>query len=297
MPEAARSTLCISSQVGCAQGCRFCLTAKAGFVRNLTAGEIIAQVQRRHGAPPPNPASPTSWSWAWESRWPIMATSSPPSGVITDADVGIGDIEKRRFTVSTAGLVSRGWTTLGRDADVNLAVSLNAADDATRSALMPINRTYPLDGPCWRPAAGFPLPPAAPHHLRVHPHGRGERCRRGRATICPGASTAYRSKDQPHPLQRLSGTAPIRRPARRTAWRRSRTFLPERHHTVHGAHQPGSGHFRRLRPAPRQRPAARLTGVGAFTTSARRTRGNPKTRLTHGVHGDNKVVIHDARAS
>ncbi len=154
MPETDRSTLCISSQVGCAQGCRFCLTAKAGFVRNLSAGEIIAQVRDIvHAAPEPRLTNIV-----------VMGMGEPLANygnmisairVITDADTGLG-ISRRRFTVSTAGMVPR-MDALGRDTDVNLAVSLNAADDATRSALMPINLTYPLAdllAACRR----FPLP-------------------------------------------------------------------------------------------------------------------------------------------
>lgn len=141
MPETDRGTLCISSQVGCAQGCRFCLTARGGFIRNLSAGEIIAQVRDViHDVP--------------ECRLTnivVMGMGEPLANydhmiaairVITDADAGLG-ISKRRFTLSTAGMVSR-LDALGRDTDINLAVSLNAADDDTRSALMPINRTYPL---------------------------------------------------------------------------------------------------------------------------------------------------------
>ena len=155
MPEKDRSTLCISSQVGCAQGCLFCLTAKGGFVRNLSAGEIIAQVRDIvHVAPEPRLTNIV-----------VMGMGEPLANygnmisairVITDAATGLG-ISRRRFTVSTAGLVSR-MDALGRDTDVNLAVSLNAADDATRSALMPVNRTYPLAdllAACRR----FPLPP------------------------------------------------------------------------------------------------------------------------------------------
>ena len=142
MPEAARSTLCISSQVGCAQGCRFCLTAKGGFIRNLSAGEIIAQV-RDIMADAPEPRLTNIVVMGMGEPLANYANLIPAIRVITDADAGLG-ISKRRFTVSTAGLVPR-MDDLGRDADVNLAVSLNAADDATRSALMPINRTYPLD--------------------------------------------------------------------------------------------------------------------------------------------------------
>lgn len=158
IPERDHYTLCISSQVGCAQACRFCMTAKGGFVRNLSAGEIIAQVrdvQRRvdeeGGMPLTNIV--------------LMGMGEPLAnyknvlqalGVITDGNYGL-KFSTRRVTLSTAGLVPR-MADLGRDSQVNLAVSLNAADDETRSRLMPINRKYPLDqliAACRR----YPLPP------------------------------------------------------------------------------------------------------------------------------------------
>ncbi|MFH1982040.1 MAG: 23S rRNA (adenine(2503)-C(2))-methyltransferase RlmN [Pseudomonadota bacterium] len=141
MPETDRSTLCISSQVGCAQGCRFCLTAKGGLVRNLSAGEIIAQVRDMiHLEPEPRLTNIVVMGMG--EPLANYANMIAAIGVITDADAGLG-ISKRRFTLSTAGMVSR-LEALGRDTDINLAISLNAADDDTRSALMPINRTYPL---------------------------------------------------------------------------------------------------------------------------------------------------------
>ena len=141
IPETDRSTLCISSQVGCAQGCRFCLTAKGGLVRNLSAGEIIAQVRDvMHAVPAPRLTNIVVMGMG--EPLANYANMVAAIGVITDANAGLG-ISKRRFTLSTAGMVSR-LEALGRDTDVNLAVSLNAADDDTRSALMPINRTYPL---------------------------------------------------------------------------------------------------------------------------------------------------------
>ena len=141
MPETDRSTLCISSQVGCAQGCRFCLTAKGGFSRNLSAGEIVSQVRDVIRAVPDRRLT----------NIVVMGMGEPLANyenmiaaidIITDADSGLG-ISKRRVTLSTVGMVPR-LAALGRDTQINLAVSLNAADDETRSALMPINRTYPL---------------------------------------------------------------------------------------------------------------------------------------------------------
>jgi len=142
IPERDHHTLCISSQVGCAQGCRFCLTARGGFTRNLSAGEIISQVRDIMQAAPDRKLT----------NIVVMGMGEPLAnyrnmvdaiGVITDADAGLG-ISKRRFTLSTVGMVPR-LASLGRDTDINLAVSLNAADDATRSRLMPINSTYPIE--------------------------------------------------------------------------------------------------------------------------------------------------------
>jgi len=143
IPERDHHTVCISSQVGCAQGCRFCRTASVGFRRNLTAGEILAQVRdirNELGA---------------EGRLTnvvFMGMGEPLANydnliaalkVMTDNDNGLG-FSQRKVTVSTAGLVSK-FAALGRDTPVNLAVSLNATDNQTRDRLMPINRRYPLE--------------------------------------------------------------------------------------------------------------------------------------------------------
>jgi 23S rRNA (adenine2503-C2)-methyltransferase len=143
IPERNHYTLCVSSQVGCAQGCRFCVTGQGGLVRNLSSAEIVGQ--------------------AWEIRKQIsdpeqltnlvfMGMGEPLANykhlvaaleTLTNSDWGM-KFASRRVTVSTAGLVHR-IPDLGRDTRVNLAVSLNAVDDASRSHLMPINRTYPID--------------------------------------------------------------------------------------------------------------------------------------------------------
>ena len=158
IPESGHYTLCISSQVGCAQGCRFCMTAKGGFVRNLSAGEIISQVrdvqqrvQRRGDMPLTNIVF-----MGMGEPLANLANVLQALAVITDGDCGL-KFSSRRVTVSTAGLVPK-LADLGRHTQVNLAVSLNAADDDTRSRLMPINRHYPIDqliDACRR----YPLPP------------------------------------------------------------------------------------------------------------------------------------------
>jgi 23S rRNA (adenine2503-C2)-methyltransferase len=144
IPEKDHYTLCISSQVGCAQGCRFCRTAKGGFRRNLTAGEIVAQVRDVSAEiDPADPRRPTNIVFMGMGE-PLANSANVIQAleVIMDADCGLA-ISRRRVTVSTAGLVPE-MDALGRKVEVNLAVSLNAADDETRSRLMPVNRRYPI---------------------------------------------------------------------------------------------------------------------------------------------------------
>lgn len=143
IPEKGHATLCISSQVGCAQGCRFCLTARNGFTRNLTADEIVSQVRDVKNAMV-NPRHLTNIV--------VMGMGEPLANydnliramtVILDGECGL-KFAKRKVTVSTAGVVPR-LADLGRDLSVNLAISLNATDNKTRDDLMPINRRYPLE--------------------------------------------------------------------------------------------------------------------------------------------------------
>jgi 23S rRNA (adenine2503-C2)-methyltransferase len=141
IPEKAHDTLCISSQVGCAQGCHFCMTARGGLVRNLTSGEIIAQVRDVMGHMPDRHLTNIVMMGMGEPLANYRAVVKAID-IITNADHGLG-ISTRRFTLSTAGVAPR-LADLGRDTDINLAISLNAADDITRSRLMPINRKYKL---------------------------------------------------------------------------------------------------------------------------------------------------------
>jgi 23S rRNA (adenine2503-C2)-methyltransferase len=143
IPERDHYTLCISSQVGCAQNCRFCLTASGGFQRNLTKAEIVSQVRDvKNDLQDSMPLSNLVFMGMGE---PLANYKNLVDAieVITDSSLGLG-FAGRRVTVSTAGLVSR-IADLGRDTRVNLAVSLNATDNATRSRLMPINRKFPIE--------------------------------------------------------------------------------------------------------------------------------------------------------
>jgi 23S rRNA (adenine2503-C2)-methyltransferase len=143
IPGRTHDTLCISSQVGCAQGCRFCLTGQAGFIRNLSAGEILAQVRDiRNGLPPDHQLTNIVLMGMGE---PLANYENVVNALqtLTDSEAGLG-VSPRKITLSTAGLVPK-LSELGRDSQVNVAISLNATDNETRSLLMPINRKYPLE--------------------------------------------------------------------------------------------------------------------------------------------------------
>ncbi|MBW2013314.1 MAG: 23S rRNA (adenine(2503)-C(2))-methyltransferase RlmN [Deltaproteobacteria bacterium] len=156
IPEKDHYTLCISTQVGCAQGCRFCLTARGGWVRNLTRGEIIAQV-RDVSKCLDGPKRLTNVVLMGMGE-PLANYSNVVSAIntITDNNYGLG-FSSRRLTLSTAGIVPK-LSNLGRDTSVNLAISLNATDNKTRNMLMPINRKYPLEK-LLDACAGYPLLP------------------------------------------------------------------------------------------------------------------------------------------
>ena len=146
IPEADRGTLCVSSQAGCAVGCRFCSTGHQGFSRNLSTGEILAQL--------------------WYAEHHLRAQFGQSERVITNVVMmGMGEplqnysalvpalrvmlddhaygLSRRRVTVSTSGVVPM-IDRLAQDVPVALAVSLHAPNDAMRDSLVPLNKKYPL---------------------------------------------------------------------------------------------------------------------------------------------------------
>lgn len=149
IPEDDRGTLCISSQAGCAVGCRFCSTGHQGFSRNLSTGEILAQLWfaehhlRRHLGLRQGERAITNVVMMGMGE-PLQNYSSlvPALRVMLD-DHGYG-LSRRRVTVSTSGVVPM-IDRLREDCPVALAVSLHAPDDALRDDLVPINRKYPID--------------------------------------------------------------------------------------------------------------------------------------------------------
>ena len=156
IPEKNHHTLCISSQVGCAQGCRFCLTAKNGLVRNLAGWEIISQIRDIQNRLK-DPVCLTNIVFMGMGE-PLANYQNVAHAlkIITDSDLGL-KFSNRRVTLSTAGIVPK-MKDLGKDTQVNLAVSLNAADNETRSRLMPINRKYPIEK-LIEACADYPLAP------------------------------------------------------------------------------------------------------------------------------------------
>ncbi len=146
IPEDDRGTLCVSSQAGCAVGCRFCSTGHQGFSRNLTTGEIVAQLwfaehflRQRLGV-----------QERVISNVVMMGMGEPlqnyhalvPALKVMLDDHGYG-LSRRRLTVSTSGVVPL-MDRLAQDCPVALAVSLHAPNDALRDDLVPLNRKYPI---------------------------------------------------------------------------------------------------------------------------------------------------------
>jgi len=135
-----RATLCVSSQVGCAMNCRFCLTAKMGLTRHLTTAEIVEQLILARRLFPE----------IWISNVVFMGMGEPLHNLdaVIDAtrimcdDHGLG-LSARRVTVSTSGLIPA-IVRFVAESPAQLAVSINATTDAVRDHIMPVNRKYPL---------------------------------------------------------------------------------------------------------------------------------------------------------
>ncbi len=147
IPEDDRGTLCISSQAGCAVGCRFCSTGHQGFSRNLTTAEIVAQLWfaehflRRHLKTDERVISNVVMMGMGEPLQNYDRLLPALRVMLHDHAYGLS---RRRVTVSTSGVVPM-IERLARDCPVALAVSLHAPDDALRDHLVPLNRKYPLD--------------------------------------------------------------------------------------------------------------------------------------------------------
>jgi 23S rRNA (adenine2503-C2)-methyltransferase len=147
MPESDRRTLCVSTQVGCAVGCTFCLTGTMGLTRNLDAGEIVDQVHRANRrlvelgvAEGPRPLTNLVFMGMGEPLANYRNLKQALDHLLSEDGP---QFSQRHVTVSTSGLVPM-IRKLGEETPVKLAVSLNATTDPQRDALMPINRRWPL---------------------------------------------------------------------------------------------------------------------------------------------------------
>ena len=149
IPEPDRNTLCVSSQVGCAMNCSFCLTATMGFLRNLTPSEIVNQVvavgEFLRNEPKGKLIGPDR-----VTNIVFMGMGEPLNNLenliksisILTEQRGL-DMTSRRITVSTCGIVPK-MERLGLETDVNLAISLHAVNETCRDMLMPVNNRYSL---------------------------------------------------------------------------------------------------------------------------------------------------------
>jgi len=143
MPSEGRQTICISTQAGCAVDCHFCLTAQLGLIRNLTAGEILAQVLL--------PLQEHKTQLAPQTNIVLMGQGEPLLNfepvvaavrILLDPE-GMG-ISPKHVTLSTSGIVPGIERLAQEKVRPKLAISLNASNDEQRDALMPINKKYPL---------------------------------------------------------------------------------------------------------------------------------------------------------
>jgi 23S rRNA (adenine2503-C2)-methyltransferase len=143
MPSEGRQTICISTQAGCAVDCHFCLTAQLGLIRNLTAGEIVAQVLlplEEHKSQ----LSPQTNIVLMGQGEPLL-NFDPVMGavrIMLDPE-GVG-ISPKHVTLSTSGIVPGIERLAQENIRPKLAISLNASNDEQRDMLMPINKKYPL---------------------------------------------------------------------------------------------------------------------------------------------------------
>lgn len=153
IPDEDRLTLCISSQIGCAMGCKFCLTGKLGLKRNLKPHEIVDQIISVSRIIKPKHIT----------NIVLMGMGEPLANFdnVVDALWRMTEfmkISQRRITLSTSGIVPKIIELPEKSPMVNLAISLNATTDEVRDYLMPVNKTYPIRellNACRR----FPLPP------------------------------------------------------------------------------------------------------------------------------------------
>ena len=180
LPEGGRSTVCVSTQVGCSFGCVFCASGKGGFARNLTAGEIVDQARRALFDTDAGRLSNVVLMGMGE---PLANYEASATAVRIFQHKRCFALGKRRVTISTAGYVP-GIQRLAEDKlPVRLAISLHATDDDTRNRIMPINKKHPIDEliKACRPLAGNPQTPLTIEYMLIE--GVNDSLRQARALV------------------------------------------------------------------------------------------------------------------
>jgi 23S rRNA (adenine2503-C2)-methyltransferase len=143
MPSDGRQTICVSTQAGCAVDCQFCMTAQLGLIRNLTAGEILAQVLLPLEDHKEKLAPRTNIVLMGQGE-PLLNYDAVMAALRILLDNSGMAIAPRHATLSTSGIVPGIERLAGETLRPKLAISLNASSDEQRDVLMPINRKYPL---------------------------------------------------------------------------------------------------------------------------------------------------------
>ena len=192
LPYADRISVCVSTQIGCRVGCVFCATADCGFVRNLTAGEILDQVltlQDRAG-------SRVTHVVFMGMGEPLLNLDNVLKSVhLLHDEVGIS---MRHLTISTVGITPTIRKLADSKLQLTLAISLHAPDDALRSELIPLAQKFPLNE-LIQACKGLRRPHEAPHYLRVSADRRRERLTRSRGPS-GGPAAAHFVPCEPDPL-------------------------------------------------------------------------------------------------
>lgn len=147
-------TVCVSTQVGCRMGCRFCYTGSRGLKRNLTPAEITGQITTLKFHTQEGPDIKNIVMMGMGEPLDNYENTLKAIRIIT-SDYGLG-FSNRKITLSTCGLAPA-IVQLGRDISINLAISLNATTDETRNSLMPVNRKYPLKN-LFAACRDYPMP-------------------------------------------------------------------------------------------------------------------------------------------
>jgi 23S rRNA (adenine2503-C2)-methyltransferase len=187
MPDDERSTVCVSTQLGCSFGCVFCASGKGGFSRNLTTAEIVDQARKAR----------LDKDAGRLTNIVLMGMGEPLANYEASAKAvrifqhkrGL-DMGKRRITISTAGYVPGIRKLAADDLPVKLAVSLHATDDKTRNRLMPINRKHPIKElmEACRSLAGRPQTPLTIEYMLIEGVNDSLRQARELARICRSLS-------------------------------------------------------------------------------------------------------------